>query len=226
MQILGHGRNLQHQWNSLSLFFGVVVHEAFQDRDGDNDFQDFVPTSAAVGSGSRRRSSCFGCEHFTLQKGCFQAGKYQLTLRKWQRWGWHGVSCLTDLGLLQPRGHLNFVDLVSSSAFPAAADILLSYSFGRKRSEITQLINFMQEKWRRCKAGRRHAQKLYGWEPPVCRVCTAGLRRDRFIPGWTGSETERQCYCLQSVSFLVCLSTFIRCLASARLPYCESTLQL
>jgi hypothetical protein len=85
MQISGHGRNLQHQWNSLSLFFGVVVHEALQDRDGDNDFQDFVPTSAAVGNGSRRRSSCFGCEHFTLQKGCFQAGKYQLTLRKWQR---------------------------------------------------------------------------------------------------------------------------------------------
>ena len=55
-------------------FFGVVVHEALQDRDGDNYFQDFVPTSAAVGSGSRRRSSCFGCEHFTLQKGCFQAG--------------------------------------------------------------------------------------------------------------------------------------------------------
>jgi hypothetical protein len=36
---------------------------------------------------------------------------------------------------------LNFVDLVSSSAFPAAADILLSYSFGRKRSEIIQLID-------------------------------------------------------------------------------------
>ena len=68
----------------------------------------------AVADGVRAlavNTSC--CKRYALKLD--NVGKYQLTLCKWHGWGWHGGSCFTN----QPRGHLNFVDLVSSSVFPA-----------------------------------------------------------------------------------------------------------
>lgn len=61
-RVLEHKEELQDtagklQENPPEASFQDSSGSSSEDRDGDNDFQDFVPTSAAVGSGSRRRSS-------------------------------------------------------------------------------------------------------------------------------------------------------------------------